>query len=115
MGKMRGACFKPYRCCGTGFAILTLVVVALGMVGLLTSRALGDRLQSALLWVILLLVGVVWLIASAALYVSDHVAWWWAGIACGVGLSGSHPDRSGARYAASCVTNLGCAGVSLCP
>lgn len=72
----------------SAIAVATLVAFVFGMVALLLSNKLGDRIQSILLWLGLLLVGLIWLVSSVAFVTRDVSGWWWAGIATSGGVVG---------------------------
>lgn len=57
--------------------------------GLLISNTLGDRVQSILMWLVLLLLGLTWLVPSAAFLTADVFGWWWAGVVVSGGVVGA--------------------------
>src|SRR5690348_9241391 len=59
------------------------------MAALLISNTLGDRVQSALMWLLLLLLSLVWLVSSAAFLTTDVLGWWWAGVVISAGVAGA--------------------------
>jgi hypothetical protein len=69
-------------------ALATLVGFALGMIALLISNTFGSRVQSILMWLVLLLVGLVWLVSSVAFVTSDTYGWWWVGVVLAGGVVG---------------------------
>ena len=72
----------------TTLSITTGVGMALALLALLVSNALGDRVQTILLCVVLLVLGLTWLVSSITWLSSDPFGWWWAGVVISGGVAG---------------------------
>jgi hypothetical protein len=59
----------------TALSVTTLTGMAVGILALLLSNTLGDRVQTILLCVVLLVLGLTWLVSSAAFLATDVFGW----------------------------------------